>query len=36
MLKKHTEITDLIVKAYYAVFHTLGYGFLEKVYVKAR
>ena len=35
MIKKHAEITDLIVKAYYAVYHTLGYGFLEKVYLKA-
>ncbi len=29
---KHTEITDLIIKAFYTVYNTLGYGFLEKVY----
>lgn len=29
---KYSEITDLIIKAYYKVYNTLGYGFLEKVY----
>ena len=29
---KHTEITEKIIKAYYAVYNQLGYGFLEKVY----
>ncbi len=32
---KHSEITDLIIKAYYKVYNTLGYGFLEKVYENA-
>ena len=28
----HKEITDKIINAYYKVYNTLGYGFLEKVY----
>jgi len=32
---KHTEITEKIIKAYYKVYNTLGYGFLEKVYENA-
>ena len=28
----HDELTDLIIKAFYKVYNTLGYGFLEKVY----
>ena len=28
---KHTDITDKIIKAYYKVYNTLGYGFSEKV-----
>jgi len=28
---KHTNITELIIKAFYKVYNTLGYGFLEKV-----
>jgi GxxExxY protein len=32
---KHADITELIIKAFYAVYNTLGYGFLEKVYVSA-
>jgi GxxExxY protein len=32
---KHTEITDKIIKAFYTVYNTLGYGFLEKVYRNA-
>ena len=32
---KHADITDKIIKAYYTVFNTLGYGFLEKVYENA-
>jgi GxxExxY protein len=32
---KHQEITNLIIKAFYTVYNTLGYGFLEKVYVNA-
>ena len=35
MNTKHSEITDLIIKAYYNVFNKLGYGFLEKVYENA-
>lgn len=31
----HKETTDLIIKAYYEVYNTLGYGFLEKVYQNA-
>ncbi|MFI5152154.1 MAG: GxxExxY protein [Chitinophagales bacterium] len=29
---KHSEITDLIIKAFYNVYNVLGFGFLEKVY----
>jgi len=32
---KHTDITELIIKAFYKVYNTLGYGFLEKVYRNA-
>lgn len=28
----HSEISDLIIKAFYNVYNKLGYGFLEKVY----
>jgi GxxExxY protein len=28
----HKEITEKIIKSYYKVYNTLGYGFLEKVY----
>lgn len=35
MITKHADLTDLIVKVFYTVYRTLGYGFLEKVYVKA-
>ena len=31
----HSEITDLILKAFYKVYNILGYGFLEKVYENA-
>lgn len=31
----YEEITDKIIKAYYKVYNTLGYGFLEKVYENA-
>lgn len=31
----HSEITDKILKAFYQVYNTLGYGFLEKVYENA-
>lgn len=32
---KHTEITDKVIKGFYKVYNTLGYGFLEKVYENA-
>jgi GxxExxY protein len=31
----HGQITDLILKSFYKVYNTLGYGFLEKVYENA-
>lgn len=31
----HEDITNQIIKAFYKVYNTLGYGFLEKVYQKA-
>jgi GxxExxY protein len=31
----HKRITDKILKAFYSVYNTLGYGFLEKVYENA-
>lgn len=31
----HSDITGMIIKAFYKVYNTLGYGFLEKVYEKA-
>ena len=31
----YKDITQKIIKAYYKVYNTLGYGFLEKVYQKA-
>ena len=30
-----SDITDKIIKAFYTVYNTLGYGFLEKVYENA-
>jgi GxxExxY protein len=35
MEAKHKDITEQIIKAFYTVYNTLGYGFLEKVYVNA-
>ncbi|MEA3435259.1 MAG: GxxExxY protein [Thermodesulfobacteriota bacterium] len=32
---KHTELTEKIIKLFYRVYNTLGYGFLEKVYESA-
>jgi GxxExxY protein len=32
---KHSELTDKILKAYFKVYNTLGFGFLEKVYENA-
>jgi len=31
----HEEITSVVIAAYYIVYNTLGYGFLEKVYENA-
>jgi hypothetical protein len=31
----HEETTRRIIKAFYKVYNTLGYGFLEKVYERA-
>ena len=31
----HKNLTDAILKAYFNVYNTLGYGFLEKVYENA-
>jgi GxxExxY protein len=32
---KHKELTDTIIKIFYEVYNSLGYGFLEKVYENA-
>ena len=32
---KHEEVTEEIIRAFYKVYNTLGYGFLEKVYQNA-
>ncbi len=32
---KHKELTEQIIKIYYKVYNTLGYGFLEKLYESA-
>ena len=32
---KHEEVTEQIIKAFYKVYNTLGFGFLEKVYENA-
>lgn len=32
---KYQEITEKIIQAFYKVYNTLGYGFLEKVYLNA-
>lgn len=32
---KHEHITEKIIQAFYKVYNTLGYGFLEKVYENA-
>ena len=32
---KHKELTGQVIKAFYDVYNTLGYGFLEKVYENA-
>jgi GxxExxY protein len=35
MAYKHTDVTEKIINAFYTVYNTLGYGFLEKVYRNA-
>ncbi len=35
LIDKHNELTDKIIKAFYIVYNTLGYGFSEKVYENA-
>ncbi len=35
MIVKHKQLTKQIIQAFYTVYHTLGYGFLEKVYENA-
>ncbi len=35
VLYKHSDLTEQIIGAFYAVYSTLGYGFLEDVYLKA-
>ena len=32
---KHSEITGAVIKSFYKVYNSLGYGFLEKVYENA-
>mgnify|MGYP001570900473 FL=1 len=32
---KYSELTEKIIKVFYKVYNTLGYGFLEKVYENA-
>jgi len=32
---KHADVTEQIIRAFYTVYNTLGYGFLERVYLKA-
>ena len=32
---KHEEITEKIIQAFYKVYNTQGYGFLERVYLNA-
>ena len=34
-LYKHSDITEQTLAAFYAVYSALGYGYLEKIYVKA-
>jgi len=35
MAAKYADVTEQIIKAFYAVYNVLGYGFLEKVYENA-
>ena len=34
-LYKHSDLTEKILGGFYAVYSTLGYGFLENIYIKA-
>jgi GxxExxY protein len=34
-LYKHSELTERVIAAFYDVYNSLGYGFLEKVYENA-
>lgn len=34
-LYKHSDLTEQIIGSFYTVYSSLGYGFLENVYVKA-
>jgi GxxExxY protein len=34
-LGKHADLTEKIIGAFYKVYRTLGYGFLENVYENA-
>ena len=35
MSAKHKALTETIIGAFYTVYNSLGYGFLEKVYENA-
>jgi GxxExxY protein len=35
LINKHNELTEKIIKAFFAVYNALGYGFLERVYENA-
>ena len=32
---KHADVTDKVLKAFFKVYNTLGYGFAERVYENA-
>lgn len=32
---KYSDMTNIIIKSFYSVYNTLGYGFQEKVYANA-
>ncbi len=35
LLYKHSDLTEQIIGAFYAVYSALGYGFLENIYLRA-
>jgi len=35
MLKKHKELTEQVISAFYNIYNALGHGFLERVYENA-